>query len=61
MQKVYILQAQGFGDDENEFVNIGAFSTRANAEASLAGLIEEWEAEELYDVETRIEEFVLNA
>lgn len=61
MQTVYILQAQGFGDDEYEFVNIGAFSTMDKLNAELASLQEEWTTELELDVVTRVEEFKLDA
>jgi hypothetical protein len=35
MSKVYIVQVQGWGDSENEFVNVGAFSTKAKAKAHI--------------------------
>ena len=42
MDKVYILQVQGWGDNENEFYNMGAFSTRAKAEADVEELLALW-------------------
>ena len=45
MSKVYILQAQGWGDDENAMYNVGAFSTRAKAEAALEEMLQQWEAD----------------
>ena len=41
--QVYILQVQGWGDDEDEFYNVGAYSTRARAEAALEELLDQWE------------------
>ena len=60
MAKVYILQAQGFGDDEDEYVNIGAFSSPKKLKAALALLEEEW-AEDDMEVATNIEKFKLDA
>ena len=45
MSKVYIVQVQGWGDSEDEFYNMGAYSTRAKAEAALEDLLEGWEAD----------------
>jgi hypothetical protein len=45
MQKVYIVQVQGWGDSEDEFYNCGAFSTRAKAEAHVETLLDQWEAD----------------
>ena len=43
MEKVYIVQVQGWGDSEDEMYNVGAFSTRARAEAHVKVLLETWE------------------
>lgn len=43
MKNLYIVQIQGWGDDENAFYNMGAFSTLAGAEAKLEQLLVEWE------------------
>ena len=43
MQKIYIVQIQGWGDDESEFYNMGTFSTRAKAEAALEEMLVQWE------------------
>ena len=45
MKQVYIVQVQGWGDDEDEFYNVGAYSTRARAEAALEDLLVQWEAD----------------
>ena len=45
MQKVYIVQIQGWGDSEDEFYNMGAYSTRAKAEAALEEMLQQWEAD----------------
>jgi hypothetical protein len=45
MSKVYIVQIQGWGDSEDEFYNMGAYSTRAKAEAALEDLLQQWEAD----------------
>jgi hypothetical protein len=43
MSKVYIVQIQGWGDSEDEFYNMGAYSTRAKAEAALEEMLVQWE------------------
>jgi hypothetical protein len=60
MTKVYILQVQGWGDDEDAFVNTGAFSTRELAEQAQTNLIAEAEADGLEDVVTDIEVLTLD-
>jgi len=45
MQKVYIVQVQGWGDSEDEFYNCGAYSTRKKAEAALEEMLVQWEAD----------------
>ena len=42
-KQVYIVQIQGWGDDEDEYYNMGTFSTRAKAEARLEEMLQEWE------------------
>jgi hypothetical protein len=49
------VQAQGFGDDEDAFYNIAAFSTQKLADAHIAELEEQDEAEGncfVYEVDT---------
>lgn len=38
MKTVFVVQGQGFGDDEDAFENIAAFSTLALADAHIADL-----------------------
>jgi hypothetical protein len=38
MKTVFVVQGQGFGDDEDTFYNIAAFSTLVLAEAHIAEL-----------------------
>lgn len=45
MSKVYIVQIQGWGDSEDEFYNMGAYSTRAKAETALEEMLQQWEAD----------------
>ena len=45
MTKTYIVQIEGWGDSEDEFYNMGAYSTRAKAETALEELLVQWEAD----------------
>jgi hypothetical protein len=60
-KQVYIVQIQGWGDDEDEFYNMGTFSTRAKAEAGLEEMLQEWEdnGSDRDDVVYEIEEHVV--
>jgi hypothetical protein len=60
MSKVYIVRVQGWGDDEDAFENIAAFSTRELAEEHVVQLTADAEADEL-EVETEIEVMTLDA
>lgn len=60
MTKVYVLQAQGFGDSEYEYYNIGVYSSKDKLTAALAGMQAEWLADDM-DVATRVEEYTLDA
>ncbi len=55
MKTVFVVQGQGFGDDEDAFYNIAAFSTQALADAHVAEL-QEQDAEDdnefVYEVDT---------
>ena len=61
MQKVYIVQVQGWGDDEDAMYNTGAYTTRDRAEQALADLLAQAEADGLTDVVTDIEVITLDA
>jgi len=61
MQKVYIVQVLGWGDDENAFYNTGVYSSRVNAETAQRNLIAEALEDGLKDVVTNIEEMELDA
>jgi hypothetical protein len=55
MQTVFVVQAQGFGDDEDAFYNIAAFSTQKLAAAHIAELEEQDAAEDncfVYEVDS---------
>jgi len=61
MQKIYIVQIQGWGDNEDEFYNMGTFSTRAKAETALEEMLADWEANgsDRADVVWEIEELAV--
>ena len=61
MQKVYIVQVQGWGDDENAMYNVGAFSTRAKADAHIKQLLAEAHTDGLDDVVTDVEVITVDA
>ena len=61
MQKMYVLQAQGMGDDEYAYESIGVYSSRENAENALQNFVRECYDDGLSSIETRIDEIELNA
>jgi len=61
MQTMYVLQAQGLGDDENAYESIGVYSSRENAENALQNFVRDFFGEAGFSVATRIDEFELNA
>jgi hypothetical protein len=61
MQKVYVLQAQGLGDNENEFYNIGVYNSINNLEAAKQNFVREAYDDGLTDVVLNVEEFEVNA
>jgi hypothetical protein len=63
MKKVFIVQVQGWGDSEDEFYNMGAYSTRAKAEAALEELLVQWEedGQDRADVVHEIEVITVDA
>ena len=61
MQKVCIVQARGWGDDENAMYNISAHSTRELAEDAMHVLIADAHEDGLTDVETDIEVITVDA
>jgi len=60
MNTVFVVQAQGFGDDENAFENIAAFSTRVLADEYVSDLEEQDAADDMEFV-YRVEEITLQA
>ena len=63
MQKVYIVQVRGWGDDEDAMYNISGHSTRELADAALETLLAEAEADgmEWTSIETNIEVLTIDA
>lgn len=61
MQKVYIVQVRGWGDDEDAMENVSAHSTRALAEEAVIALTEQAFADGLDDVETDITVMTVDA
>ena len=55
MQKVYIVQVQGWGDDEDAFYITGAYSTRELADAAVVKLTADALEDNIDDVVTDIE------
>jgi hypothetical protein len=41
MAKVFVLLAQGYGDREDEFYNVGVYSSKINAETAQRNFIAE--------------------
>jgi hypothetical protein len=58
---MYVLQGQGLGDDEFAYENIGVYSSRESAENALQNFIRDVYDDGLSSIETRIEEFELDA
>jgi len=61
MKKVYIVKVQGWGDDEDAFENIAAFSTRKLADAHIVQLTADAQADGLEDVATDVEVMTVDA
>jgi hypothetical protein len=61
MQIIYVLQAQGLGDNEYEFYNVGVYSSVAKLEAAKQNFINEWAAGGLEDVELNVEQYEVDA
>ena len=61
MQKVYVLQAQGLGDNEDEFYNIGVYDSINSLENAKQNFVREAYDDGLTDVVLNVEEFEVNA
>ena len=60
MKTVFVVQAQGFGDDEDAFENIAAFSTRVLADEYVADLREQ-DAQDDNEFVYNVDEITLQA
>ena len=61
MQKMYVLQAQGLGDNEYEFYNVGVYDSVSNLERAKQNFTQEWAAGGLEDVVLNVEQYEVNA
>jgi hypothetical protein len=61
MQKVYVLQVQGWGDNEDEFYNTGVYDSIDSLENAKQNLVREAYDDGLTDVVLNVEEFEVNA
>ena len=61
MQKVYVLQAQGLGDNEYEFYNVGVYDSIDSLENAKQNFTREWYDDGLTDVQFAVEEYEVNA
>ena len=61
MYKVYVLQAQGLGDNEYEFYNIGVYDSIDNLENAKQNFTREMNDNGLEDVVLKVEEYEVNA
>jgi len=62
MKKVYIVEVEGWGENEDEFYNMGTYSTLAKAEAKVEKLLTGWEEDgnDRVDVVWQIDEMELD-
>ena len=61
MQTMYVLQAQGLGDNEYEFYNIGVYDSVDNLENAKQNFTREMHDNGLLDVVLNVEEYEVNA
>jgi hypothetical protein len=61
MQIMYVLQAQGLGDNEYEFYNIGVYDSVDSLENAKQNFTREWQAGGLTDVVFNVEEYEVNS
>ena len=61
MQKVYVLQAQGLGENEYEFYNIGVYDSIDNLENAKQNFTREMNDNGLEEVVLNVEEYEVNA
>ena len=61
MQIMYVLQAQGLGDNEYEFYNVGVYDSVDNLENAKQNFTREMHDNGLLDVVLNVEEYEVNA
>jgi len=61
MQTIFVLQAQGLGDNEYEFYNVGVYDSISNLENAKQNFTREWQAGGLTDVVFNVEEYEVNS
>lgn len=61
MKEVYILLVQGWGDREDEYVNVGVYSSLVNAETAQRNAIAEWDEDTGGQLVTDIQVFAVDA
>jgi len=61
MQTVYVLQAQGLGDNEYEFYNVGVYDSVDSLENAKQNFTREWYDDGLTDVVFNVDEYEVNA
>jgi hypothetical protein len=61
MQTVYVLQAQGLGDNEYEFYNVGVYDSVDSLENAKQNFTREWYDNGLTDVVFNVDEYEVNA
>jgi hypothetical protein len=61
MQTIYVLQAQGLGENEYEFYNIGVYDSIDNLENAKQNFTREMYDEGLLEVVLNVEEYEVNA
>jgi len=61
MQTMYVLQAQGLGENEYEFYNIGVYDSIDTLENAKQNFTREMHDEGLLEVVLNVEEYEVNA
>ena len=61
MQKMYVLQAQGLGENEYEFYNIGVYDSIDTLENAKQNFTRDMHNNGLEDVVLNVEEYEVNA
>ena len=61
MQIMYVLQAQGLGDNEYEYYNVGLYDSVDSLENAKQNFTREWYDNGLTDVVFNVDEYEVNA